>query len=461
MSSATSIDKLSFSGLASYLRGLGNSRNFRESASNSAYSVAEYIALPLCMLVAAPFLVHHLGLPQYGIWMLVSSILGSVGILSTGFGDATVKYVSAYRAKTNFQGVERTIRATLTINAALGLIFGILVWLLAPVLVHRVFKIERQLYVASIRAIEISAVILFLRSAESVFVSTLRAFECYGPAVKLNVFLRVVVVVSAVILAETGRGVVPIMLATLFWSAVVVGLQAYAARKTAGDFNIIPTFELAALREVFGFGCFSWLQALAAVVFNHADRFVIGAMLGTTPVAIYVLCVQATQPIHGLSAAGFNFLFPHISTRHEAGEVHGPRRVFRLALLLSIGSALVLALTFILFGKMLLTLWMGAAFAEQSYLVLAVLAVAYSAMAANVVPHCGLLALGRVRLVSALNVSAGVVLIGLMALLIPPLGLTGAALGRFGYSVLLAIPYLVSSRNAFGSHAELQTIGVI
>src|ERR1700756_1599701 len=106
MASAIRVNKLSGSAFGKYLRGLANSRHFRESASNSAYSVAEYIALPLCMLVAAPFLVHHLGLPQYGIWMLVSSILGSVGILSTGFGDATVKYVSAYRAKKNFQGVE-------------------------------------------------------------------------------------------------------------------------------------------------------------------------------------------------------------------------------------------------------------------------------------------------------------------------------------------------------------------
>lgn len=460
MAFAMSSNQWSLSGLANYVRGLGSSRNFRDSATNSVYSVAEYIALPLCMLVAAPFLVHHLGLPQYGIWMLVSSILGSVGILSTGFGDATVKYVSAYRAKKDFPGVERTIRATLTINATLGLVFGALVWMLAPVLVHRVFKIEPQFHLASIRAIEISAVILFVRSAESVFVSTLRAFECYGPAVKLNVFLRAVVVVSAVILAAVGRGVVPIMLATLFWSAVVVGLQALAARKTAGAFNFIPTFEGADLREVFGFGCFSWLQALAAVVFNHADRFVIGTMLGTAPVAIYVLCVQVTQPIHGLSAAGFNFLFPHISTRHEAGEVHGPRRVFRLALLISIGSALVFALTLIIFGKSLLTLWMGAAFAEQSYIVLAILAAAYAAMAANVVPHCGLLALGRVRLISALNVSAGAVLIGLMALLIPSLGLTGAALGRLGYSVLLAIPYIVSSRNAFRANTELEAVGV-
>jgi O-antigen/teichoic acid export membrane protein len=420
---------------------LGNSRNFRESASNAAYSVAEYVAQPVALLLAAPFLVHRLGLSQYGIWMLVSAILGSMGILSTGFGDATVKYVSTYRSQNNSAGVERTIRATLTINAALGLLFGALVWVAAPFLAHGVFKIEPELQSASIGAIRISAIILVLRSVESVFVSTLRAFERYGPPVKLNVFLRSVVVVSAVVLAAMRRGVVDIMLATLFWSALVVVLQAVAAQRVAGTFNVLPTLQMDALREVFAFGCFSWLQALAAVVFSYADRFLVGAMLGTVPVAIYVLCVQATQPIHGLGAAAFNFLFPHISSRHEAGEIHAPRRVFRFALLSSIGFSLALALPLILLGKPILSLWMGAEFAQQGYVVLGILAVAYVLLAVNVVPHYTLLALGSVRYVSIVNVLGGILSLAATAMLIPRLGLTGAALGRLLYGPAVALNF--------------------
>jgi O-antigen/teichoic acid export membrane protein len=412
------------------------------------------------MLVAAPFLVHKLGLPQYGIWMLVSAILGSMGILSTGFGDATVKYVSAYRGQNNPDGVQRTIRATLTINTLLGGVFGLLVWAIAPYAVAHIFKIETEFQAASIWAIRISAVILVIRSIESVFVSTLRAFERYGPPVKLNVFLRSIVVVSAVVLAAIGRGVVSIMLATLFWSALIVVLQAVAARRVAGFLNPLPTFSREALAEVFSFGCFSWLQALAAVVFGYADRFLVAAMLGTAPVAIYVLCVQATQPIHGLAAAAFNFVFPHISSRNEAGEVDGPRRVFRLALFASAGLALALALPLIVFGRSLLGFWMGNTVASEGHLVLALLAVAYAFLALNIVPHYALLAFGRVRLVSGLNVSSGILLVILMAIFVPNLGLAGAALGRVLYSLFLAVPYLLASRNAFRSAPQLAPAGV-
>jgi O-antigen/teichoic acid export membrane protein len=454
------VDKFWQSSTGKRLNALRASRNFRESAGNSSYSIAEYIAQPLSMLVAAPFLVHKLGLPQYGIWMLVSAILGSMGILSTGFGDATVKYVSAYRGQNNPAGVERTIRATLTINTLLGGLFGLLVWVAAPYAVDHIFKIEPVFHAASLQAIRISAVILLVRSIESVFVSTLRAFERYGPPVKLNVFLRSIVVVSAVVLAAVGRGVVAIMVATLFWSGLIVVLQAIAAQRVVGPLHPFPTFEREALAEVFSFGCFSWLQALAGVVFSYADRFLVAAMLGTAPVAIYVLCVQATQPIHGLAAAAFNFVFPHISSRHEAGEIHGPHRVFRLALLTSLLLSLALGLPLIVLSKPILTLWMGKQVADDGHLVLALLAVAYIVMALNVVPHYALLAFGRVRLISGLNLSAGILLTLLMAFLVPTFGLTGAALGRIAYSMLLAVPYLIASRKAFQSRAQFVPVEI-
>ena len=80
--------------------------------------------------------------------MLASAILpilDRMGILSTGFGDATVKYVSAYHGENNQTGIERTIRAILSINTLLGAFFGLLVWVSAPYAVDHLFKIDTAL----------------------------------------------------------------------------------------------------------------------------------------------------------------------------------------------------------------------------------------------------------------------------------------------------------------------------
>lgn len=392
------------------------------------------------MLLAAPFLVRKLGMDQYGLWMLVTAILGSMGLLSGGFGDATVRYVSSYRGRNDLLGVERTIRATLAVNGILGTLCGLLVWLAAP-LGRSFFTISQPLQTASIQAVRLSAIILLVRSMESVFVSTLRAFERYGPPVAFNIALRIAVVCSAVMLAALNYGVVAIMAATLLWSVVVLLLQAVAARRVAGPFKVFPSFARGPFAEVVRFGCFSWLQSLAGVSFSYADRFLVAAMLGTEQLGIYVLCVQAAQTIHGLSAAAFNFVFPHISSRYTGGNQQESGRVLRVSMLGSLGLSLGMALVLIVFGKVVLSVWMGAAFAAHAYSVLAILALAYFTLALNVVPHYTLLALGQVRFVSAVNIAGGVASLLAASALIPFFGVVGAALGRLLYGPTTALSF--------------------
>ena len=394
------------------------------------------------MIIAARFLVHRLGLEQYGIWMLVSAVIGGVGILGAGFGDATVKYVSAYRAQNNIAGVQQTIRATLTMNVILGAILATIIWVIATFLVHHVLKVEPQSRLLTVRSIQIGAIILFLRSVESVFVSTLRGFEQYAPTVTINAVLRVMNVTSAVVLAALSQGVVAIMLSTLLWSAVAVSFQLRSARRVAGWFSVLPTLRYPGLREVFAFGGFSWLQALAGLGFNYADRLLVGILLGTAPVAIYVLCVQASQPIHGLCAATFNFLFPHISSRHEREGAASTRRIFRVAFWCNLGVSLALAAPLMLFAKPILRLWMGAQIAGEGELSLRILALAYAVLALNVIPHYTLLALRQARYVSLVNLAGAALSIGAASLLIHSWGLKGAAFARLFYGVMTLVLFL-------------------
>ena len=114
----------------------------------------------------------------------------------------------------------------------------------------------------------------------------------------------------------------------------------------------------------------------------------------------------------------------------------------------------------VLFGKPLLSIWMGKQVAADGHVVLALLAIAYAFMALNVVPHYALLAFGRARWIAGLNISSGIMLTILMAVLVPAFGLVGAGLGRIAYSVLLAVPYLVASRKAFQSRSQLAPLGI-
>ena len=420
---------------------LPRSRVFRGSASNSTYSLMEYVAQPALMLVSAPYLVGRLGLDRYGIWMLVSSFAGTIGIFQIGLGDATIKYVSAYRGRGDREGVARIISGTLALSGLLGALPALVLFLAAPFLVHHVFRINPSDYREAIRGIQVGGLILWIQGIYQVFSNALKAYEEYGPPARISVLVKSATIAGAVGLVALGHGVVAILAATFAVISAGAWMQAVAMRRILQVSSFWPRFDRGTWREILGFGVYSWIQNAAGVAFGQADRLLIAMMLGTASLTYYTLCVQVAQQIHGLAVAAFGFLFPHISAKHEAGNRKGVRHVFRLALLMNVGLSLVLATPLVLMGRRLLTIWMGPAFAERSYLVLAVLAVGFFTLSINVVPHMTLLGLGRVRFLSVSNLIGGVCSLAGAALLIPAFGLAGAAAGRLLYGPVISANY--------------------
>ncbi len=418
-----------------------SSARARASLKNSLYGAGEYIALPVTMLLAAPFLLHRLGLEQYGLWMLATAAVSSTNLISTGFGDAALKYASMYRGKNDRKRMEDTLRVNLAINLILGGVLALIMWYGAPFAARSLFKIERSLQAAAIAAFRIGSMILLVRCVESVLVAALRAYERYGPSVLINVLSRAAIVIAACFLVSQGYGIVAIMAATFCLVIASTISQLIAARAVIGPISLIPSISKATFSEVCGFGFFSWLQAVAGCVFNQADRLLIGVLLGTSAVAYYSVCVQAAQPIHGLIAAGLHFLFPHLSARLSRAPASELRAPVLSILRINLAVAIILCFPLALFSKLILRLWMGAAFAQQAWMLLSIVAVGFGFLALNVTAHYALLALGQVKLVATLNLVGGAAMLVAMILFAPQFGLAGAAIGRMLYGPITLLMY--------------------
>jgi O-antigen/teichoic acid export membrane protein len=420
---------------------LHNSARARASLQNSLYGAGEYVARPLTMLLAAPFLLHRLGLAQYGLWMLATAAVTSTNLISTGFGDGALKYASMYRSKNDWKRLEDTLRVNLTINLVLGGMLALLMWFGSPFAARSLFKIDQSLQGAAVAALRIGSAILVVSCVESVLVAALRAHERYGPSVVINVISRAAIVITACVLVSRGYGIAGIMVGTLCIVIASTISQITAARVIIGPISLLPSLSKAALSEVFAFGFFSWLQAVAGCVLNQADRLLIGVLLGSSAVAYYSLCVQAAQPIHGLIAAGLHFLFPHLSARLSRAPASELRAAVLSIFRINVVAAVVLCLPLAFFSKLTLQLWMGSAFAQQAWPLLSIVAFGFGFLALNVTAHYALLALGQVRLVSMLNLTGGAAMLGAMILLAPRFGLEGAAVARLLYGPITWLLY--------------------
>jgi O-antigen/teichoic acid export membrane protein len=410
-------------------------------ARNAIYNVSDQMATPMLMVVAARFLTAHMGFEQFGVWMLVLALTGSLAVFNFGLGDATIKFISQDRGAGNTESVARTFRVNLTMGALLGVAAALALFLGAPLIARHIFDAGPTSFTTDVRAIELGGLILALRSAESILANTLRAFEDYAGAARVSVCVKIGIVALAVGLVAWGHGVIAILLATV--ACVMAGLVAYSARirTIIPGVSFLPEFDSLLWRRVSTFGFYSWAQSSAAVLFTQGDKLVVGALLGTAAVARYAICTQVASVVQIITAAAFNFLFPQFSRRYEAGETRNVNRIFRVAMATNLALTAILAIPLLVGGRFILTLWMGRPFAEQSYGLLAVLTLGYAWLAANVVPYLALLGIGKIRFASIVNVLAGAASVACSVLLIPAFGLIGAGLGRLAYGAFITVCY--------------------
>jgi O-antigen/teichoic acid export membrane protein len=415
---------------------------------NIFYSLVDYVSQPGLMVLAAPTLLRHLGLEQYGVWMLVNSITATAYGLGGGFSEAATRYVSHYRGLGDGRGVARSMAAALLINCGLGLVLVLILLIAAPALIDHVFKVAPAFRYTVIVAVRISAAVLWLRVAEVVFVAAIRAFERYRPAVLVSVAARCLVVLFSLVLSYRGRGLVAILLATLAISVGSLIAQAVGAAAVVPRTRVALPDLVSGLREIVHFGVYTWMKSASGAVFGYADRLMIAGILGATPLAYYTLCSQVTQPIPAAAAAVFNFLFPMISSRRAAGKWTEASTIYQRASGVNAVAVCTLILLAGVAAKPGLSLWLGPDMAERCNLPFIVMMAAGGLLALGIVPQYAALALGRSRALALMNIASGFLTIGGGYLLIRRFGVLGGGFAKAVVAVVSLASFAIA-RSAF------------
>jgi O-antigen/teichoic acid export membrane protein len=415
--------------------------------SNATYGIADYISLPALMLCTAPFLLRRLGVEQYAIWILASAAVTSGILLSAGFGDAALKYISVYRANNDHADVERIIRTLLGINLTLGITVAVLLGLFIPLLVSHLPNVSAELRRSYQHALAIGCILLVVKVVESVFICTQRAYERYDVAARFTIATRVATISAAVVITALGRGTVTIMLVTLLLALISVVLQACAVWGRLAVHNLWPNLDRASINELFSFGAFSWLQGLMGLLTGQADRFLVGYLLGTHALAYYSICVQAALPIHGIAAAGLQVLFPYLAARLDVLSIAAMRQMFAVVFSVNTAIVVIFAMPLIFGSRLVLHLWMGQDFATHASVALSITACGFALLGLNVTGFYIFMAMGRIKLLALVNTAGAATMLIAIAILAPRFGIVGAAAGRLLYGPILCIIY-VPLRNA-------------
>lgn len=402
-----------------------------QSTRNAAVSGLSAMVNPVVQFVATPVIFHHLGAASFGIWALITSVIAVSGLASMGLGEAATKYVALYRARRDPSGVLRIVRGVWTLYLVLGAVTALGVFFAAPWIAGALFHLEGEMLAGATAALRVAALGIVIRFFYGVAEAAVRGYERYDVESTWTTLNSVSASVAALISVWLGGGLVEVVWVGVITTLVCAVGLGFALTRLAGSAKwAVPHVDRATIREVMGFGVFSWLQNVNGMVMLQLDRVVIGAWLGAAAAGYYSVCLQLVQTAHGVLSRASGFIFPLVVKHREEGNRPALWRLFKDGLLLTTIAGWLFSSVFVVFGHQFLALWMGAEFAAASGPLLVLLGVYNAFLATSIVPFYFLNATGREKQNTVLVALSTASFLGAAFFLIRAVGLIGAPLAR-------------------------------
>lgn len=186
-------------------------------------------------------------------------------------------------------------------------------------------------------------------------------------------------------------------------------------------------FDRALLAEVVPFGFRAWLGGLAGSLNFRIDQMLMGFLATEAALGIYAVAVNVSEVVLYIPSVVGVLLVPLVARTESGARDDAVARVFRLSLLVTLGTSLVGAIV----GVVLIPAWFGSAYdgSVRPFLLLLPGSLGFVAMRLFSNALLGSSRPGRSSLAPVVALALGVVL---DLALIPPYGASGAAIAASG-----------------------------
>ena len=415
-------------------------------ARNALLNLAGQIAPIAAALVAIPVIVRGLGVERFGVLVLAWTLLGYLAVFDLGVGRATVRFAAQRLAGGDDAGLRAVVWTSLALNAALGILGGVLLALATPLLVDRVIRATPDLQA------EATGLLLVIATTVPVTLIMIGARGILEAGQRFDLVNLVNAPSNALTYLLSAAGTVlglplPVIGVLLLLNRVVgAGANVALALRSYPALRETPRPDRRHARQLIGYGRWLTVSNLLSPILVYADRLVVSALLGIGLLGFYTVPSDMLLRLWIVPAAVTTTLFPALGVigavdMSAASNLYG--RAMRMVLL----TVAPLAVLGAVFGADLLRIWIGSDFARQGGGVAAVLALGVLVGALSSLPVTLIQSLGRPDLPAKLLAAEFIPYIAATLLLTSGLGLVGTAIAWTGRSVVeLAVLAVVAGR---------------
>ena len=397
----------------------------------------------LVALGTVPLVVRGLGDASYGVYSLVTAIVGYFAVIDINVTAGSVKYIAEFSANRNHERINETVFFGLSVYALLGLVGGLGLYFGAHFFVTRVFTVPAALESTAIATLRLAALGFFIGQVQNYLQSIPQSLMRYDLASRIEMVFGTGVPLLTVAVLMLGYGLFEVILVRVIASAINCGVLWRCIR------HLLPDLAwrkpgAAIRRELLGFSAYSFLSRFATMSYAYADKLIIGSLVGVTALAYFTVASTLANRILSLTYRLSGVFFPAASALAARGELERLARLYLKAsryVVFINASVLVLVAVF---AYQILYYWMDPQFARAGQVVLAVMALSQFIDSLTSLPSLVNDGMGHPRFSGMFALARALVGLVVVYVGVAGWGIDGAAWGHLVASVALTVAFLVA-----------------
>ena len=327
--------------------------------SNISSNLSLLVVRVCLTFIMTPLYLRVLGKEDYGIWEILTVLIGYMGILDIGIKPTVGRYISKYAALEDMAEVRRVFSTACLFMFCMGIISAVLL-LVSGYMWLTYFAVDqaesRYMLLLSLVAINLVANFPYL-AVEGAY----EGFQKYTLKNLLSISMAVTISVLLYKYIERYDGL--LSLAALSSASMVVKYFAGAALLRMPR-NGGLTFSLAdcswrVFRRSLVFGIKSFVQGTASRIQLGSDRVIIGSFLGPAAVPAYSIPANLISYFRNIGWTITDAFMPLFSSLEARNEQEVLRRIYLSASRFCIGLLLPIAIGTVLLGGPFMAVWLG------------------------------------------------------------------------------------------------------
>jgi O-antigen/teichoic acid export membrane protein len=404
---------------------------------NGLYNVSSQAVRGTIGLIALPFLIRFLGIPEFGIWSLSYAALALFTLGEAGFSTAAVVFLSKDLASQEQNEANQTLTFVLLGAGILSTVLGLLLWFTGTLLVRPLVAFTFVERAEAGRALQMAGVAIFFYILQRTLVGIEQAFDKYGAVNFLDVGQSLLGNCGLVTVAFFGgRSVAMMEWQSITW-AIFSAFHSWYVHKLyrARGFNLRWSTNKA--KKIFRFSVAAWATALGSMAFGQCDRLVVGGILGSSLLGVYSAITNVSSKINSFSGSAVQPLVPSIS-RDLAMNVSSEGRIRQAAQLNALIAAESGIFLFVFADWVMRVIAPGSA-TIQNILGLQIATIIYVCYSLNAPGYYVLFSLGEARTNAVVVLCSAFFSLALIFAGAKYFGLLGALAGNVGYLATLTL----------------------